>query len=36
MYEENFTHKLEQWAANYSAQGLWGALLKGTSAVTRR
>jgi len=29
---------LEQWAANYSARGAWGygALLKSTSAVTRR
>ena len=27
---------MEWWTANYSAQGVWDALLKGTSAVTRR
>ena len=33
MYEKNI---LIYWTANYSTQGAWGALLKGTSAVTRR
>jgi len=27
---------VEWWTANNSTQGVWGALLKGTSAVTRR
>ena len=35
MYEKNILI-LEWWTANYSAQGVWGALLKGTSAVARR
>ena len=37
MYEKNLLI-LEQWAANYSAEGAWGysAFPKGTSAVTRR
>ena len=33
---KKYTHILELWTANYSAHGAWGALLKGTSAVTRR
>ena len=33
---KKYSHILEWWTANYSAQGVWGALLNGTSAVTRR
>ena len=33
---KKYTQILERWTANYSAQGAWGALLKGTPAVTRR
>jgi len=33
---KKYTHIMEWLTANYSAQGVWDALLKGTSAVTRR
>ena len=33
---KKYTHILEWWTANYSTQGIWDALLKGTAAVTRR